>query len=100
MANECVSKVYLGRPWRNYAKTVFMNCILEKQIRPEGWENWDKPEAESTSFYAEYKNTGAGSNTENRVSWSHQLTDIEAQNFTFENILGDWVLQYTGNHKN
>ena len=94
---ENVSGVYLGRPWRNYAKTVFMNCRLGKHIRPEGWENWNKKEAESTSFYAEYKNTGAGSNTENRVRWSYQLTDKEAQNYTFKNILGDWILQYTEN---
>ena len=94
---ENVTKVYLGRPWRNYAKTVFMNCNLGKQIRVEGWENWNKPEAEKTAFYAEYKNTGAGANIENRVSWSHQLTDKEAQDYTFKNILGDWVLQFTEN---
>lgn len=95
-AKEGITRVFLGRPWRNYAKTVFMNCSLGKHIRPEGWENWNKTEAESTSFYAEYKNTGEGAKTDSRVNWSHQLTDLEAQNYTIKNILGDWILQYTG----
>jgi pectinesterase len=94
LAKEDPKKVYLGRPWRNYAKTVFINCAMGEHILPEGWHNWDKKEAESTSFYAEYKNTGAGANIDKRVRWSHNLTEKEAQNYTIENILGNWVLQY------
>ncbi|RAV29016.1 pectinesterase family protein [Sinomicrobium soli] len=54
------SKFYLGRPWRQYAKTVFINCYLSRHVQPEGWHNWDKPEAEETVFYAEYNSTGPG----------------------------------------
>lgn len=81
---------YLGRPWRPYAKTVFLNCQLGKQIKPEGWHNWDKPEAEKTTFYAEYNSTGPGANPKARVKWARQLTDTEAQEFTPETVLGDW----------
>lgn len=87
--------VYLGRPWRDYAKTVFIACEMGGHILPEGWHNWDKTEAESTTFYAEYKNAGPGANPEKRVNWSHQLSDEEAKNYTLENILGDWVLTFT-----
>jgi pectinesterase len=83
---------YLGRPWRPFAKTVFINCYLDKQIKPEGWHNWNKPDAEKTSFYAEYNSTGPGANKTSRVSWSHQLTEAEAKEYTLEKIFGDWRL--------
>jgi len=88
-SNAITSKVYLGRPWRIYAKTVFINCTLGKHILPEGWHNWSKTEAEKTSFYAEYENKGEGSNTKSRVSWSHQLCKKEAKKYTPQNILGN-----------
>lgn len=87
-ANDTASKVYLGRPWRIYAKTVFINCTLGKHILPEGWHNWSKPDAEKNSFYAEYKNTGEGFSPTTRVNWSHQLTKSEAKKYTVENIIG------------
>jgi pectinesterase len=86
-ADENTSKVYLGRPWRPYAKTVFINCEMGKHILPEGWHNWTKPEAEITSFYAEYNCTGEGFQPKTRVAWSHQLKKSEAKKYTIENIL-------------
>ncbi|WP_194765966.1 pectate lyase [Tamlana sp. I1] len=94
-ANNEVNAVYLGRPWRIYAKTVFVNCDLGKQIKPEGWHNWSKPEAEKTSFYAEYHNSGAGFQPEHRVKWSHQLSKHEAKKYSFKNILGN---NFSKNH--
>lgn len=82
---------YLGRPWRPYAKTVFIDCFVDKQIKPEGWHNWNKKDAESTAFYAEFNSRGPGANNVKRVSWSKQLTAEEAAHFTKENILGDWT---------
>ena len=63
-----------------------MRCDLPKQIAAEGWNNWNNPENEKTAYYAEYKNTGEGANTSGRVSWSKQLTDKEASEYTLENI--------------
>jgi pectinesterase len=82
---------YLGRPWRNYAKTVFLNCFLDAHIRPEGWHNWNKPEAEQTTFYAEYNSYGPGANPASRVSWSHNLSPDQAAAYTPEGVLGDWI---------
>ncbi len=81
-----VTQVYLGRPWRDYAKTVFINCTLGEHILPEGWHNWGRPNTEKTSFYAEYKNTGIGFQPQKRVSWSKQLSDKEAAAYTYEQI--------------
>nr|WP_315251499.1 pectate lyase [uncultured Flavobacterium sp.] len=86
-ADKNTTKVYLGRPWRPYAKTVFINCEMGKHILPEGWHNWSKPEAEISSFYAEYNCTGEGSQPKTRVAWSHQLKSSEAKKYTIENIL-------------
>ncbi len=88
-ANDSISKVYLGRPWRIYGKTVFMNSNFGKHILPEGWNNWSKPEAEMGTFYAEFQNNGEGSKVESRIKWSHQLTKKEAKKYTIKNILGE-----------
>ena len=88
-AAEKATEVYLGRPWRIYAKTVFLNCEMGNHIRKEGWNNWSKPEAEKASFYAEYNCFGPGFHPKERVSWSHQLTKLEAKEYTLEKILAD-----------
>ncbi|OYX83406.1 MAG: pectate lyase [Flavobacteriales bacterium 32-34-25] len=88
-ANEKVTQVYLGRPWRIHAKTVFLNCEMGSHIRKEGWNNWSKTDAEKASFYAEYNCSGPGFQPQNRVVWSHQLKKSEAKEYALENILGD-----------
>lgn len=85
---------YLGRPWRPFGKSAFLRCELGNMIKPEGWHNWNKPEAEKSTFFAEYWNTGSGASTENRVAWSHQLREDEAAAYTPENVLGEWVGKY------
>lgn len=82
--------MYLGRPWRPFAKTVFINCDLGNMIKPEGWHNWGSEEKEKTAYYAEHKNTGESYQPNSRVGWSHQLTDEEAAEYTLEKIFGDW----------
>ena len=92
-AADNVTKVYLGRPWRDYGYTLFMNCQLPAQIRPEGWHHWQK-EREQTARYMEYQNTGEGAATSQRVSWSRQLTKKEAQLITPERVFSlksEWM---------
>jgi pectinesterase len=81
IAKAGVDKVYLGRPWRDYGYTLFMNCDLGTHIRPEGWHHWEK-QRENTARYLEYNNRGAGAQPQQRVSWSRQLTKKEAQQIT------------------
>ena len=89
IADSGVTKLYLGRPWRSWARTVFMRCELPKQIAAEGWNNWGNPLNEQTIFYAEYKNTGQGTGLAQRVNWSKQLTDKEAKEYSPDNIFSD-----------
>lgn len=90
-AHPEAKEVYLGRPWRIYAKTVFVNCQMGKHIKSEGWENWSKPEAEKNAFYAEYQCTGEGYQPAKRVKWSSQLSKKQAASYTVQNILSDTV---------
>lgn len=85
-ADATVDKVFLGRPWRSYAKTVFLNCELGKHIVATGWDNWSNVANETTTFYAEYKSSGDGANPIARAKWSRQLTDNEALTYSTEKI--------------
>ncbi len=86
--DENTDKVYLGRPWRSFAKTVFINCELGDHILKEGWHNWGKPYAEKTTFYAEYGSKGPGAaSKKERVKWSHQLKNKDLGKYTPENVL-------------
>src|SRR5436190_14513320 len=86
IADSGVNKLYLGRPWRANAKTVFIRCDLTKAIAPEGWNNWSNPENEKTVFYSEYKSTGEGAAPAKRVKWSKQLNDKEAQRYSLATV--------------
>jgi pectinesterase len=81
-AEAGIDSVYLGRPWRPFARTVFLSCDFGAHIHPAGWHNWRKPEAERTVFYAEYQCTGAGADEAARVPWSHVLDDRSAEGYT------------------
>lgn len=93
------TKTYLGRPWKQYSRTVVMQSFIGSLIQPAGWMIWSGDFALSTLYYAEYNNTGPGSDTSNRVTWPgyHVIDSTDALNFTVENFLfGDVWLPQTG----
>jgi pectinesterase len=81
-------KTFLGRPWRIYASTIFLNTEMSEVVRPEGWNDWRKPEAHTTARYAEFNSTGDGASPTNRPDWTKQLKKSEAQKITVETVLG------------
>jgi len=85
-AADTITKVYLGRPWRPFAATLFMRCELGSHILPAAWHNWDNPQNEQTARYAEYLNTGPGASRGTRVAWSRQLSRKEAGAYTLEKV--------------
>lgn len=86
-AKDCPpGSVYLGRPWRNWAKTVFLNCSMDESIHPAGFHDWNKPESHDTVFFGEYNCTGAGAATDRRASFVRALTAAEAASFTLETV--------------
>ncbi len=81
-----LEKDNLARPWRPYAKSVFIHCEMGGHILPVGWHNWNKKDAEKTIFFAEYENTGAGAATKKeRAKFGHQLKNLKG--YSIEEIL-------------
>ncbi len=93
-ADTSVKKVYLGRPWRPYAKTVFINCNLGPHIVALGWDPWKGdamfPDKGKTTFYAEYNSKGQGASNKGagRVAWSKQLSKQDLNSYTDKLMLG------------
>ncbi len=79
-------KSFLGRPWRQFGSTTFLNCELSDVVKPAGWNDWGK--SHDTIRYAEFNSTGAGANPTNRVDWAKQLSKADAQKITVEKVLG------------
>ncbi|CAN0914122.1 Probable pectinesterase/pectinesterase inhibitor 41 [Linum grandiflorum] len=85
-------KTYLGRPWKEYSRTVVMSSFLDGLIDPSGWAPWNESGfAQDTLYYAEFNNRGPGSSTRDRVDWSgyHVVVDSsDVRNFTVSEFLG------------
>ncbi|KAJ3900487.1 carbohydrate esterase family 8 protein [Lentinula edodes] len=79
---------YLGRPWNDWAVTVYLNTFMEDIIQPVGWEAFDsaRPTIMNTTFYAEYNSTGPGGDTSSRLSIEHLLTAEQVQEFTVHGV--------------
>ena len=80
-------KTYLGRPWRDYANTIYLNTEMSDVVRPEGWHNWNLPAREKTARYAEFNSKGPGANPKARVTWSKQLSSAQAKRITVRDVL-------------
>lgn len=87
-------KTYLGRPWRNYSRTVILQTFLDEIIDPEGWLEWQGHSVD-TIYYAEYNNRGPGSNTTGRIPWKGYriLKRLEAESFTVKKFISGnkWI---------
>lgn len=77
----------LSRPWREHAKAVFINCDMDENVSGAGFDDWNKPVAHETAFYAEYACSGAGFTPEKRVDFAHILSDEEAAMYTRDKVL-------------
>lgn len=72
----------LGRPWRPYARTIYIDTELPAELQPAGWNNWSNNAGnEKTAYYGEYHSSGPGANPTARVPWSHQLTVTQARQY-------------------
>ncbi|KVH87933.1 Pectinesterase, catalytic [Cynara cardunculus var. scolymus] len=62
-------KSYLGRPWKQYSRTIIMESFIDDLIQPQGWLQWNQTFAFDTLFYTEFNNHGPGSSKLERVQW-------------------------------
>lgn len=85
------ASVYLGRPWREYAKTVYLECYMDAHIHPAGWQDWGKEHGHF--YYGEYACYGSGSDTGRRADFCCQLTTQEAAAYDLKKVLAGWSPQ-------
>ncbi|XP_031485945.1 pectinesterase-like [Nymphaea colorata] len=99
LAGHSNVNTYLGRPWRQYSRTVFMQSNLGSLINPAGWTPWSGSFALSTLYYGEYNNRGPGAATGGRVKWAgfHTMSSSDASRFTVSNFVqgGNWLPKTT-----
>ena len=77
-ADAGLARVFLGRPWREFASVTLIDCSLPSCIAPEGWHNWGRAENEQTARYAEFGCKGEGSGSSARVAWATCATAADA----------------------
>ena len=74
---------FLGRPWRKYARTVFMDCVMDEHVAPEGFIDWDE-ERVVTARCGEWRTSGARADQSPRHPSQKRLTDEEAAKVTLQ----------------
>ncbi|XP_038706646.1 probable pectinesterase/pectinesterase inhibitor 51 isoform X2 [Tripterygium wilfordii] len=86
-------KNFLGRPWKEYSRTVFIHCNLEALITPQGWLPWNADFALKTLYYGEFQNLGPGSNLSARVAWSSQIPAEHVYSYSVQNFIqgNEWI---------
>lgn len=89
-------KTFLGRPWKEYSRTVVMQSYIGDHVDPAGWSEWDGDFALKTLYYGEYMNRGPGAGTSKRVKWPgfKVITSAtEAKKFTVAEMIqgGSWL---------
>ncbi|KAI4377495.1 hypothetical protein MLD38_015109 [Melastoma candidum] len=90
---------YLGRPWKEFSRTIIMECSIDNFIHPDGFLPWMGDFALDTLYYAEYDNKGPGAKLDGRVHWAgykRKFTRQDAMKFTVGPFLEQndtWVQQ-------
>lgn len=94
ISTECAaSTCYLARPWRDYAKAVFIRCEVGLHIHPDGFHDWNKPNAREHAFFAAYENYRPSPEPSNpkffypKASFAKELSSDEAANYEKDEVL-------------
>ncbi|KAH0849871.1 hypothetical protein HID58_096005 [Brassica napus] len=89
------SKAYLGRPWKEFSRTIVIKTTVDDVIDPAGWLPWSGDFALKTLYYAEHLNVGPGANQAQRVKWPgiKKLTHEQALSYTCDRFLSGntWI---------
>ncbi|WVZ67942.1 hypothetical protein U9M48_016954 [Paspalum notatum var. saurae] len=88
-----VHRVYLGRPWKEYSRTVYVGCTLAEIVQPQGWMAWSGDFALRTLYYGEYDSAGPGGAADRRVAWSSQVPKDHVDTYSVANFIQghEWI---------
>lgn len=90
LTGECEpGKAVLGRPWRAFARTVFINCEMDEHVSPQGFADWVGG-APVTNRYAEFGTSGARADQSARHPAQKRMTAQEAAYYTIAEVLGGY----------
>ncbi|XP_066310401.1 probable pectinesterase/pectinesterase inhibitor 51 [Miscanthus floridulus] len=93
--NPRVHHVYLGRPWKEYSRTVYLRCTLAEIVQPQGWMPWSGDFALKTLYYGEYDSAGPGGGgaASRRVAWSSQVPKDHVDTYSVANFMQghEWI---------
>ena len=91
LTGECPpGEAYLGRPWRPYARTLFLRCEMDECVSPQGFADWEGG-APVTDRCGEYGTAGARADQSLRHPRQKRLTRKEAEAITPEEVFGGWL---------
>lgn len=79
--------VYLGRPWREWAQTVLIDCWLGQHIKREGWWDWNKPAAHERARYVGASLHGPAGDAAGWAPWARELDATAAARYAREQVL-------------
>jgi pectinesterase len=82
--------VYLGRPWREYAKAAFINCSISSVVNGNIFIEWNDTDKHKNSCYEICNCTGEAMENATPVQWCHLLAASEAEDYTNDEIFGNW----------
>ncbi|PWA79425.1 pectinesterase, catalytic [Artemisia annua] len=85
---------FLGRPWKEFSRCVFVKCELDEIVSPLGWSHWDGDFALNTLYFGEFGNSGLGSDTSARANWSSQIPAAHVDSYFVTNFIqgNEWKL--------
>jgi len=91
--NPDAHRVYLGRPWKEYSRTVYLRCTLAEIVQPQGWMPWKDDFALSTLYYGEFGSAGPGAAAGRRVAWSSQVPEDHVDAYSVANFIQghEWI---------
>ena len=90
LTGECPDGMaYLGRPWRRFSSTLFLNCEMDACVSPLGFCDWDETRV-VTERYGEYGTRGARASQDTRHPAQKRLTAEEALRVTVPEVIGGW----------
>ena len=92
-SSKTANTSYLGRPWNQYARVVFIYSDIGAHINPAGWSAWSPTDPHTSNvFFAEYGNKGVHGSINGR-KFVTKLSQAQANQYSAGGVFGStsWI---------